>query len=119
MGVSNSDRGGRGKKRSKDWCLQHGYPVCDMEINRIVYTLDGIVPSKRDQWASDLLYLTPAGAVFLQVKSGGKKTKALIKEAQTKFDDHAFPANVRLELHIWRQRARAPEIIECHKTNVL
>lgn len=119
MASTNSDRGGRGKARSKKWCLERGYPVCDMEVNRIVYTLDGMFPTKRDQWASDLLYLTPDGAVFLQVKSGGKPTITLLKEAQKKFDDHAFPASVRLEVHIWRPRAKQPEIIECHKTNIL
>ena len=117
--ASNSDKGARGKARSKKWCIDHGYPVCDMELTRVVFTLDGVVPTKRDQWGCDLQYLTSSGAVMLQVKSGGKATITLVKEAQAKFDDHAFPASVRLEVHIWRPRARAPEIIACPIKNVL
>lgn len=117
--ASNSDRGARYKKRSKDWCKKHGHPVADMELVRVVRTYEGQFPTKRDQWASDLLYLTSAGAVFLQVKGGGKPTISLVKDAQKKFDDHAFPASVRLEVHVWRPGARKPEIIECHKTNIL
>lgn len=117
--ASNSERGARYKKRSKDWCKKNGYPVCDMELVRNVFTDEGIIPTKRDQFASDLQYLTSACAVFLQVKGGGKPTTTLVKEAQKKFDDHAFPANVRLEVHVWRPGARQPEIIECRKTNVL
>ena len=116
---SNSGRGAHYKKRSKDWCKLHGYPVADMELVRVVHTADGVFPTKRDQWGADLQYLTAAGATMLQVKGGGKPIITLVREAQEKFDQHAFPASVRLEVHIWRPRARAPEIIECQKTNVL
>jgi len=116
---SNSARGARYKKRSKDWCKKHGHPVLDLELVRVVHTDEGMFPTKRDQMGSDLQYLTRAGVTFLQVKGGGKPTKELLRQAQKEFDEHAFPANVRLELHVWRPGARAPEIIECHKTNVL
>jgi hypothetical protein len=117
--ASNSERGARAKARSKEWCKKHGYPVCDMELVRIVHTLDGKFPTKRDQWGADLQYLQPAGAVMLQVKLGGKPTGTYLKEAQKKFDDHSFPASVRLELHVWRPGARQPEIIECPIKNIL
>jgi hypothetical protein len=90
-----------------------------MELVRVVHTSEGVFPTKRDQLGSDLLYLTPAGAVFLQVKGGGKPLVSLVKEAQVAFDAHAFPASVRLEVHVWRPRARAPEIIECPIKNRL
>ena len=116
---SNAQRGAHYKKRSKDWLEARGYPVATMELQRVVHTRDGIFPTKRDQWGSDWIYLTPDCVVFLQVKGGGRPRASLLKEAQDKFDQHKFPASVMLELHIWRPRARAPEIIECHKTNVL
>lgn len=119
MGSSNAERGARYKKRSREWCEEKGYPVATMEIQRVVHTPSGIFPSKRDQWGSDWIYLTTEGATLLQVKGGGKPRTVLIKEAQDKFDQFSFPKNMRLEVHIWRPRARAPEIIECHKTNVL
>lgn len=117
--ASSSDRGARYKKRSKDWCKKLGYPVADMELVRVVRTLNGTFPTKRDQWGADLQYLTAAGATLLQVKGGGKPSITLLKEAQEAFDAHAFPASVRLEVHIWRPRARLPEVLECRKTNVL
>lgn len=119
MGTSNSERGARYKKRSKDWCTKHKYPCVDMELVRVVHTVDGVFPVKKDQLASDLMYLTAAHVVFLQVKGGGKSTTELTRQAQDKFDNHSFNASCRLELHIWRSRARAPEIIECRRTNVL
>jgi len=119
MGSSNAERGAHYRKRSKSWCERNGYPVAVMELQRVVHTLNGIFPKKQDQWGSDLLYAVPECVVFLQVKGGGRTRATLLKEAQDKFDEHSFPASCRLELHIWRPRARAPEIIECHKTNVL
>ena len=90
-----------------------------MELVRVVHTVDGVFPVKKDQLASDLMYLTSDAVVFLQVKGGGKPLAVLTKQAQDKFDDHSFNSSCRLELHVWRPRARAPEIIECRKTNVL
>lgn len=119
MGTSNSERGARYKKRSKDWCAKHKYPCVDMELVRVVHTPNGVFPTKKDQLASDLLYLTKKHVVFLQVKGGGRSVAVLTKEAQDKFDNHSYNRSCRLELHIWRPRARAPEIIECRKTNVL
>lgn len=117
---SNSSRGAHYKKRSKDWCKKHGYPCADMELVRIVHTRDGgVFPTKKDQWGADLQYLDTRGAVMLQVKGGGKPTITLVKEAQKKFDDHAFPASVRLEVHVWRPGARQPEVIECQIKNIL
>jgi len=117
--ASNSSRGAHYKARSKKWCLKQGYPVAHMELVRVVRTSEGTFPTKRDQWGADLQYLTSAGAVLVQVKGGGKPLVTLVKEAQAAFDAHAFPASVRLEVHVWRPRARAPEIIECTTKNIL
>lgn len=116
---SNAQRGAAAKARSKKWALRHGYPVADMELVRVVYTPVGPMPKKKDQLGSDLLYLAPDGVVFLQVKGGAKPTATFLRQAQQEFDEHKFPAACRLELHVWRPRARAPEIIACHKTNLL
>lgn len=119
MAASNSSRGAHYKARSKKWAAKHGYPIADMELVRLVHTREGVFPTKRDQWGSDLQYLDPDGVVFLQVKGGGKSTTELTRQAQAAFDEHRFPASCRLELHIWRPRARVPEIIACLKTNLL
>jgi hypothetical protein len=109
---SSSARGAHYKSRSKKWLLVQGYSVADMELVRVVHTSDGVFPTKRDQWGSDLAYfdLDAGVVVFVQVKGGGKPLVSLQKEAHKAFNEHHFPQHSRQELHVWRRMARAPEI---------
>lgn len=109
---SNSSRGAYYKKRSKDWLLERGHPVADMEIVRTNHTPNGVFTTKKDQFGSDLLYLAVDVPVFVQTKGGGKPTATLIKDAEKAFGEVKWSKHCRRELHIWRPRKRAPEIIE-------
>ena len=111
---SNATRGAAAKARSKRWLECQGYTVFDMEKQYVVYTLRGMVPVKRDQLAADVGFLDLPNdrVVLVQVKSGAKSTNILLKAAQRAFSAYAFPKTaVRLELHVWRLRARAPEVL--------
>jgi len=108
--TSNSARGAAWKARSKKWLQAQGLSVADMELVRTVHTPNGTFPTKRDQFGSDLLYLADDVVVFVQVKGGGKPMSTLVLEAQRAFDEQVFPLHSRRELHVWRPRARAPEI---------
>lgn len=111
--ASNVSRGAAAKARSKKLLLKCGYTVWDMEINRIVYTPNGPVPTKRDQLGADLGAMGDEGVFFVQVKSGGKPTSTLLAEAQKAFDQHRFTNDVRCYLHVWRFGARVPEVLRC------
>lgn len=110
--ASNASRGARWKARSKRYLQQQGYEVGDMEILRVVYTPNGMVPTKRDQWASDLIAqrADEDAVLFVQVKGGAKVNTA---EAKRKFGEHVFARCTRRVIHIWRPMARTPEIIVC------
>ena len=110
--ASNAQRGAHYKARSKKWLQQQGYQVGDMELLRIIFTPNGMVPTKRDQWASDLIAqrADEDAVLFVQVK-GGKK--ASVAEAKRKFHEHAFARCTRRVIHVWRPYASQPEVIEC------
>ena len=110
--ASNSSRGAYYKTRSKDWLLKRGYPVADMEIVRTNHTPNGVFSTKKDQWGSDLVYMDALDVVFVQTKGGGKPTATLIKDAEEAFGEVKWATHSRRELHIWRPRKRAPEVIE-------
>ena len=117
---SNATRGAKWKGRSKRWMEQQPRysAVFDMEINRIVYTPNGMIPTKRDQLGADLgaLDLYKNKVVLIQVKGGGKPLKALQADAQRAFDEYEFPKKaVRLELHVWRPFAHDPIVVELTK----
>ena len=113
---SNASRGAYYKGRSKKFLEAAGYAVFDMEIQRIIYTPDGMLPTKRDQAGADLMFFDLAAGVvvFVQVKGGASKSIAtLTKDAMRAFEKFTFPFHSRRELHVWRPLARAPEVVQC------
>ena len=110
---SNASRGAYWKARSKKWLLEQGFLVADMEIQRTVWGGGLMIPTKKDQWGADLMYSDGVVFVHVQVKGGLKPTSTLLKAAQRGFDAFRFPTHSRRELHVWRPRARVPEIVRC------
>ena len=109
--ASNATRGAYYKARSKRWLQKEGFQVADMELVRTVFTPYGQIYTKRDQFSSDLMYLTKDIVVFVQVKGGMKPLSTLVKDAARSFAKHEFPEHSRQELHVWRPRARKPEVV--------
>lgn len=107
---SNATRGAYYKARSKRHLERQGFTVFDMEIQRVVYTPAGMLPTKRDQLGSDIAYLTKDIVVFVQVKGGSRLLSVLIREARRAFERYEFPQHSRQELHVWRPRARRPDV---------
>lgn len=114
MAVSNSQRGNYYKARSKRHLEAAGYTVADMELVRNIWTPSGMLPVKKDQWASDLLGKTERELVFVQVKSVAPGRSPDLASARRKFDDAGpWPPSTRRVVHVWRRGARAPEVVEC------
>lgn len=112
--MSNARTGAHFKARSKQWLQKAGFQVFDMELLRVIYTPMGMVPTKRDQLGADVGYLDIAKdrVALVQVKGGAVPLQALVTSATKTFADYRFPRRaVRLELHVWRRLARAPEVI--------
>jgi len=109
---SNASRGSYYKKRSKKWLEAHGYQVGHLEVMRVIFTPDGPIPTKRDQWGSDLLAMRAdeGKPIFVQVKSGLKPNLA---EARRKFKEHVFARDTRRVIHVWTPGAREPQVFEC------
>ena len=111
MANDNARRGAYWKARSKRHLQMLGFQVFDMEIMRTVWTPCGPVCTKKDQAGSDLMYFTKSVVVFCQVKGGMKPLSTLIKDAARSFANYEFPEHSRQELHVWRPRARQPEVV--------
>ena len=109
--ASNASRGAYYKARSKKWIQKQGFQVADMEVLRTVWTPHGPVCTKRDTFGSDLMYMTKAVVVFVQVKGGMKPLSTLVKDAARTFGRYAFAEHCRQELHVWRPRAKQPEVV--------
>ena len=110
--MAANNPGAHYKGRSKKWLQAQGHSVADMELVRTVHTGNGVFHTKRDQWGSDLAYFDHDTVVFVQVKGGGKPLSTLLREAGKAFAEHRFPNTCRVELHVWRRLARAPEVFE-------
>ena len=112
--ASNASRGADGKAQTKRWLQRQGFEVWDMEIIRVVYTPNGMVPIKRDQVGADLAYINDLQVVFVQVKKGGSKSTAqLTRDAVAAFAEFRWAKHTKRELYIWRPLARQPEVIAC------
>lgn len=90
--------------------MRHGWQVIDLELVRNVYTPMGIIPTKRDQMASDLLLMNAKAIVFVQVKSG-LEVGGTFPEARRKFQDFMFPRCAKRCIIAWAFGASAPRII--------
>jgi hypothetical protein len=114
MAVSNHQRGSYYKARSKRHLEVAGYDVADMELLRNIWTPVGMLPVKKDQWASDLLGKSDRELVFVQVKSVAPGRSPDIRSARRKFADAGpWPPGTRRIVHVWRRGARNPEVVEC------
>ena len=106
------------RSRSKAFLEAHGYQVAILErmmwIRRpgkpcAICARPDMFPTKSDQFASDLLAVKDDAVEFVQVKFGRTNIAAGVRE----FRKFVFPPFVRQVLHVWEERARAPEIIDC------
>ena len=107
---SSARKGAYYKGRTKRYLERLGYEVADLEISRILHTPNGLVPVKRDQFASDLLAVSGTDCVFVQSKGG--TSPADISGAVRKFAAHTFPPFVKLWIAVWKTGAHAPAIVD-------
>ena len=101
--ASNAERGARAKSRTKKWLEAQGYQVADLERVYWIFTPKGRLPTKKDQFASDLLAVRDplvrvppyrvfhqemigvADVVFVQVKSGKSASGGTFPAARRAF----------------------------------
>lgn len=108
--MSNASQGQHWKARTKKWLEAQGYQVGHLEIQRVVHTPRGMFPIKRDQFASDLLAVSVAGVVFVQVK-GGAAPQSELAAARAAFAEHPCPPGAQQWVVLWQPMARAPEVV--------
>ena len=112
---SNAGRGAYYKARTKKWLEARGYQVGDLELVRWVYPPDrDPFPTKKDQFASDLLAVNATEIVFVQVKGGSPKTTGgSFPDAQRKFAAYVFPSFAQCWIVAWPLRSREPRVVKC------
>lgn len=118
---SNAERGARAKGRTKTWLESFGYQVADLEKVYWVMTPKGRLPTKRDQFASDLLAVKrhgfdgiagdEYGVLFVQVKSGQSARGGTFPNARRKFAEYSWPGCTTQVVIAWPPRARQPRIV--------
>jgi len=112
--ATNAGRGAYYKGRSKKHLERAGYQVADMELVRTVWTPNGPVPTKRDQWGSDLVAKNSSETVYVQVKSVAMRRRPDVAAAMRAFIAAGpWPPHTRRVVHVWRKFDAAPEVIEC------
>ena len=121
--ASNASRGAAAKARTKKWLIAQGYQVADLERVHWIFTSKGRLPTKRDQFASDLLAVSaledvaPVGPTasiwFVQVKSGKSAIGGTFPDARRKFAEFSFPPSAAQVVIAWAPRARHPRIVDC------
>lgn len=111
--ASNAGKGAYYKGRTKKWLEDHGWQVADLEVVRMVYAPGRPpFPTKRDQFASDLLAVNVNEIAFIQVKGGAMCAgNSRFPEARAAFRAYTFPAGVRCLIFAWAPRSREPRII--------
>jgi len=112
------NKGNYYKKKTKDWFIKEGY-VCEYleKLQRIFITPNKknkgkLIYIKRDLFASDILAMKSDKVIFVQVKSGGKKTGIDIQKAIKEFNKYPFPKFIDRWIIVWQDRQREPEIID-------
>jgi len=109
---SNVSRGAAWKARSRRWLESQGYVVVDLEIVRNMFTPRGMFSHKRDQLGADLMGVNNDGYVLVQVKGYSVKRPSLAP-ARRAFLDYPLPPATTRCIHLWKLRAREPEIVAC------
>lgn len=113
--ISNAQRGAYYKNRTRRWLIAQGYQVADLEIVKWIFRPGGKpIPVKRDQFASDLLAVSGAHVVFVQVKGGAQcMGNGQFGAAQRAFAAFEWPMGVQRWIVAWAPRAREPRVIGC------
>lgn len=113
---SNAARGAYYKGRTRKWLTTLGWQVADMEIVRWIHRPGGRpIPVKRDQFGSDLLAMSGARLIFVQVKGGEAARGGTFPAARRAFAEFKFPPLVECIVVAWSPRARAPRIVHCNE----
>lgn len=114
--ASNAQRGAAAKSKTKKWLEAQGFQVGHLEIVHWLHTPRGRIPVKRDQFASDLLAVSAARIVFVQVKSGAQVTPGTeFPDAQKAFRDFDFPQFCEQWIVGWPFRAREPRVVRLRR----
>lgn len=109
--LSSAQKGAYWKARTRKWLVAQGYQVGDLEIVHWIFTKGGRIPTKRDQFGSDLLAVSLTEVVFVQVKGG--RTGGTFPEARRKFAEFQFPPSTQQWVVAWAPRARKPVVVDC------
>ncbi len=109
--ASNASRGAAAKARTKKYLMARGFQVADLERVHYIYTRAGMLPTKRDQFGSDLLAMSGDSLFFVQVKSGKSASGGTFLSARREFAKYRFPPFVDCLIVAWPPRAREPRII--------
>lgn len=104
---SNSVRGNYYKLKTKRWLEGRGYAVAVME------RMYGVAPGrfvKVDQMGSDLLAVSTAEVLFVQVKMGGRtwRKRGWLSDATKAFDPFPVPPHGEQQVVVWEPGAREP-----------
>lgn len=108
---SNAARGAYYKARTKKWMEQQGYAVAYLECVRWVYRPGGErIPTKVDQFGSDLLAMSRDRLIFIQVKCGSPDRPKTLR----KFGEYPFTRSpaILVWLVVWKLRARDPVVFD-------
>jgi hypothetical protein len=110
---SNAAKGAYYKRRTWKWLESLGYAVAHLER-----TLPAVgtrrFPIKVDQLGADLLAVSAARVVFVQVKHFGPTHRwatRRVMEARVEFARHPLPPGAEQWIVVWGVRQRTPQVI--------
>lgn len=108
----NATRGAYFKARTRKYLQKHGYQVAALEVVHWIFTPKGRLPTKRDQFGSDILAMNGTEVVFVQVKGGEAARTGYFPDARRKFEEFTFPPGTKQWVVAWAPRAREPRILD-------
>jgi hypothetical protein len=103
-------RGSYYKTRSKKWLEAQGFAVCALHITGWLKTAEDFVPFTRDGFGADLLAMSPAECLLIQVK-GGTDWRSQLAAARRRFAGYPLAPGCAQVIHGWAPHAREPEVL--------
>ena len=114
--TSNTAKGNRYKKKTKEWFEKRGYYTVYVETVYSIFTPRGIIYKKRDILGSDGISMKDQEFIFWNSKvtdQGQKGITDMTKKGEDEFSKYPFPDFIKRQLIIWEPRAKNPLIINC------